>query len=321
MVSQMSAHLRKMNRLVPVAFALGVALLILGDVFLAAPPSNSFTFWLSVSNTSLDLFLFSLVFLLLKREVRKRRDIIDQLAEANRLKNEFLRIAAHDLRSPLNAISLVASQLPTESPQEPRSVASAGGEIRSAARDMLGIIEGVLEAVVLEEGTLILHRQPTDLGLCVGEVVERNRRLSDRKQQEILFSSCEMHWCEIDGARIKQAVDNLIGNAIKFSPRGETITVTIHSEGSNARIEVTDHGPGLTEDDKKGVFGQFQRLSARPTGGETSTGLGLSNARRLVELNGGQIGAESAGPGQGSRFWIELPEEPVTQPSYVAEGI
>ena len=112
---------------------------------------------------------------------------------------------------------------------------------------------------------------------------------------------------EADGIRVKQAVDNLVSNAIKFSPQGESIRVSLEREDDKARVEVADHGPGLTEADKERLFRRFTRLSARPTGGEPSTGLGLANARQLVELHGGTIGAESDGPGQGSRFWITLP--------------
>ena len=253
--------------------------------------------------------LFTTVFVFLKIEIRKRRAANDQLARANRLKSEFLQIAAHDLRNPLNAILLATTQIPREKQDQTADGFDLGAQIRATAGEMLGIIEGLLDTAAMEEGTLKLYRVHLDLADCVGEVIERNHPQAERKKQQLRFSAQEGCIAEVDGGRIKQAVDNLVSNAIKFSPHGASIRVTLACESDKARIEVADGGPGLTEADKERLFRRFERLSARPTGGESSTGLGLANARQLVELHGGALGAESDGSGCGSRFWIELPME------------
>ena len=102
-------------------------------------------------------------------------------------------------------------------------------------------------------------------------------------------------------------LENLIGNAIKYSPERRSIWLSVRRNGGTVVIEVRDEGPGLTEDDKAKLFGRFQRPSARPTGGEIATGLGLSIVKQLVALHEGRVWAESAGPDQGTHFYVELP--------------
>lgn len=303
----MEPDVRRQDLFIGIAFALGLVFLVLPDTYFYTGSITSLHFWLNVGNSALDAVLFTTVFVFLKNEIRKRRAVNDELATANRLKSEFLQIAAHDLRNPLNAILMAASQIPRERPDATEDDSDPGEEIRITAGEMLGIIEGLLDTAAMEAGTLKLNRAYLDLADCVGDVVDRNRLLAEHKNQLLLFSAHDGCVANVDGDRIKQAVDNLVSNAIKFSPRGESISVLLDCEADHARIDVTDHGPGLTPDDKKRLFGRFERLSARPTGGEPSTGLGLANARQLVELHGGKIGAESDGPGTGSRFWIRLP--------------
>jgi signal transduction histidine kinase len=109
--------------------------------------------------------------------------------------------------------------------------------------------------------------------------------------------------------RIREAIDNLISNAIKYSPVGGNISVQVDQDSNNTVIRVVDEGAGLSPEDIGRLFGRFQRLSAKPTAGESSTGLGLSIVKRIVDMHGGEVTANSAGPGQGSTFTITLPAE------------
>jgi signal transduction histidine kinase len=110
-----------------------------------------------------------------------------------------------------------------------------------------------------------------------------------------------------DADRMREAIDNLISNAIKYSPIGGRISVLVNDEDSKTVIRVADEGAGLSPEDLSRLFGRFQRLSAKPTAGESSTGLGLSIVKRIVDMHGGKVTANSAGPGQGSTFTIILP--------------
>ncbi|PYQ40858.1 MAG: hypothetical protein DMF77_17550 [Acidobacteria bacterium] len=145
------------------------------------------------------------------------------------------------------------------------------------------------------------------LGDVARHVVETNGPAARHKSQSLDLV--------VDGAlpvfgdadRLVEVVENLVGNAIKYSPLSSKIVVTALSRDGRALVEVKDAGPGLSEDDKRRMFGRFQRLSATPTAGEPATGLGLSIAKQLAELMGGEVSAASAGPGQGACFTLAMP--------------
>jgi signal transduction histidine kinase len=111
---------------------------------------------------------------------------------------------------------------------------------------------------------------------------------------------------------MREAIDNLISNAIKYSPIGGQITVVVSHDKNNTVIRIADQGAGLSPEDLGRLFGRFQRLSAKPTAGESSTGLGLSIVKRIIDMHGGQVTADSAGPGQGSTFTVVLPATEVS---------
>jgi signal transduction histidine kinase len=141
----------------------------------------------------------------------------------------------------------------------------------------------------------------------VAEVSEANQPSAVNKQQIITVSAPTGHVTMCDSDRMREAIDNLISNAIKYSPIGGRITLLVHHDPDNTIIRITDEGAGLSPEDLGRLFGRFQRLSAKPTAGESSTGLGLSIVKRIVDMHDGQINADSRGPGKGSTFTIILP--------------
>jgi signal transduction histidine kinase len=138
-------------------------------------------------------------------------------------------------------------------------------------------------------------------------VAEANRLSAMNKQQVIEVSAPSGHITMCDSDRMREAIDNLVSNAIKYSPIGGKITLLVNHDADNTIIRVTDEGAGLSPEDLGRLFGRFQRLSAKPTAGESSTGLGLSIVKRIVDMHDGQINADSRGPGQGATFTIILP--------------
>jgi signal transduction histidine kinase len=138
-------------------------------------------------------------------------------------------------------------------------------------------------------------------------VADANQPLAVNKQQSIAVSAPPNVVTMCDADRMREAIDNLISNAIKYSPIGGRISVLVSNEKKKTLIRVADEGAGLSPEDLGRLFGRFQRLSAKPTAGESSTGLGLSIVKRIVDMHGGDILAESAGPGQGATFTITLP--------------
>lgn len=235
----------------------------------------------------------------------------EELRRLSLLKSRFLGMAAHDLKNPMTTILVLADQL-SESCDKADTVGSRRKQlhrIHESVQKMLGIIQALLDSAAAESGQLELRLQPADLARMAIEVAEENRVYAESKQIEI---RCEVPdaplVAKVDGARIRDVMDNLINNAIKFSPPSKAILVAIQKADRKAHFKVMDQGPGLSEEDMKLVFGLYQRLSAQPTGSESSTGLGLSIVKQRVELHSGRVWVESQ-PGEGATFHVELPLE------------
>ena len=153
----------------------------------------------------------------------------------------------------------------------------------------------------------ILAISENNLVELINGVIYNNRVLLLKKKQKIIFDGNQKPInCNCDGKKIIDILENYIGNAIKYSFYGSTIKIKIVKNESDFKISVFDEGPGLTDEDLEKVFGKFTKLSAKPTGNESSTGLGLSIVKKLAELHGGKVGVNSK-LGQGSEFYFTLP--------------
>ncbi len=233
--------------------------------------------------------------------------------EASRFKTELLSIAAHDLKNPLQSI-IGFSALIQEGAEISADAKRYATTIQSAAQRMIKLINELLNTTAIDAGKFILNRFPCSLGELASMVVAANLQQASQKQQRIDFHAEPNCISEVDAERIREVFDNLVSNAIKYSPFGKTIWVRVfRATSSNGealpviRFTVRDEGQGLTEEDMTKIFGRFQRLSAKPTGGESSTGLGLSIAKQLVELHNGKLWVESEGKDKGATFTVELP--------------
>jgi ligand-binding sensor domain-containing protein/signal transduction histidine kinase len=238
-----------------------------------------------------------------RAEAERQREIAQQATE---VKTEMLQIAAHDLKNPLQFV-LGHAEMAEISLGEGKPVGQYVANIHLAAHRMLETLTRLLDASAMDTGQLVLRSQRLDLGYVARLVVEANRAAASRKGQDLGLEVEGELPVTGDAQRLVEVVENLVGNAIKYSPLSSKIQVTARRQDGRAVVEVKDAGPGLTEDDKRRMFGRFQRLSARPTGGEPATGLGLSIAKQLAELMSGEISAASAGPGQGACFTLSMP--------------
>jgi signal transduction histidine kinase len=154
---------------------------------------------------------------------------------------------------------------------------------------------------------ITIRPELVDLAVLVREVATANQPLADNKKQVITVSAPTDCPVSCDGDRMREAIDNLVSNAIKYSPAGGHIELLVDQAPGETHVRVRDEGAGLSPEDMARLFGRFQRLSAKPTAGESSTGLGLSIAKRIVELHGGSISAQSEGAGLGTTFTMRLP--------------
>jgi signal transduction histidine kinase len=179
--------------------------------------------------------------------------------------------------------------------------------IRDAANRLTEMVDDLVSDAMADALDITIRREPVDISVLVQEVAEANRPIAARKEQSITVIAPPDHAAMCDSDRIRDAIDNLVSNAIKYSPIGGAIDLLVAREAGGILVQVRDQGAGLSPEDISRLFGRFQRLSAKPTAGETSTGLGLSIVKRIVDLHGGRIAVESAAPGKGATFKMTLP--------------
>lgn len=234
------------------------------------------------------------------------------LKRLKQINDRFLKIASHDLKKPLLLILDAARQLRGEfSPGRPMAEDGKGtlDLIIESGEYMRRIIEELLELRAIRDGGVRLAKAPADLNAIARQAVERNAAYAKSKGIEIQARlEPGLPQIRADDFQLMQVLDNLLGNAIKFSPAGSRATVRTHSTDGYVVCEVSDTGPGITDADMKKLFVEYAKLSNVPTGNEMSTGLGLSICKELVLLHGGDIGARN-NPGGGVTFQFRLPLE------------
>ncbi len=232
----------------------------------------------------------------------------EQLNEVISEKNEILGIAAHDLKNPLGAMLLTAQHIESSCDSMPIDlIAKFMNNITKTSENMLDIVNKMLQSEQYESEKLILCPEILDLKVVINEIIESYRIKSSKKNIELKCDCNEERIMYFSDAVVsKQIFDNLISNAIKFSPQKTTVTITLSQSDKTVMVSVKDQGPGLSEKDKDSLFKRFSKLSAKPTGGEHTTGLGLSIVKKLVEKLKGRVWCESE-TGKGADFKVELP--------------
>jgi len=260
------------------------------------------------------LLPLGLITLFLSHTVEKRKQaqkkILKQnkeLSELNELKNKFLGIAAHDLRNPLFSIrgysDLILNEEVGKISEEQKEFI---GTINTTSNEMLTLVNDLLDVSIIESGYLEMKCKKEYLIALLENHIKRNKIIAKKKNIKIHSELEEIPEIMLDLNRIAQVFENLISNAIKFSPLDSNIFIKLEKQNDNVKISVKDEGVGISVEDQKQLFGEFKRLSAQPTNGERSTGLGLSIAKKIVDMHGGLIGVYSE-VGKGSTFFFTLP--------------
>lgn len=239
----------------------------------------------------------------------QRKQLVDQLSNANAAKNRFLGMAAHDLRNPLASIRGLAEFL-REGAVGPLSVDQLDliNTIHSASQSMLDLVNELLDVATIESGELKIYREPHNLADLIAKSVAMTNIEAAKKNTRVTIETRGLApVLMLDAAKMRQVIDNLLSNAVKYSPPGSAITATIQSAPAHGTFgfAVQDQGPGIPDNERDKLFKDFSRLSAQPTAGEKSTGLGLAICRKIVEAHGGIITAENL-PAGGCEFRVLL---------------
>jgi signal transduction histidine kinase len=263
----------------------------------AAVATSTADVWVNAWNAASRTVIFisyGLILAALRSEQRRLRAI-------DREREEFLSFMAHELRQPVAAIDVAASAVasaPGLSDAERRVLLG----LRSQARRLTGLAEDMLSIGRLEGG---LTLTPVEVDLCsVAEGVARD--CEEPSRVRIDRSACPVTVLG-DALRLTQAVDNLLSNALKYSPPGTAVEIAVRTDQRNGRIEVRDHGLGMTPSDINRLFRKYGRLSDPSAANVHGTGLGLYLVRLIAESHGGRVFASSEGPARGSVFTLEIP--------------
>jgi signal transduction histidine kinase len=253
-------------------------------------------------------FLYRLVRLKIntnKSLSEKNEQIQTQILELNELtteKNEMIGIVAHDLKNPLTSALTITELLNSEKiTEEQKDHLSL---LKKSLNKMNGLVAKILEIKVLESSSVKTNYTPVDVKQVTEQVISALKIQSDNKNIRIETDLDEVV-ASLDRSLIVQIIDNLLSNAIKFSNAGTKVQVALKEANLTIRLEIDDEGPGIPEEDKPKLFQKFQKLHARPTDGESSTGLGLSIVKKYVEAMNGKVWCESEF-GKGAKFIVEF---------------
>lgn len=228
-----------------------------------------------------------------------------ELTELNRQKDHMIGIVAHDLRGPLGNI-MMCHDVICENLADTATQEEFLGLIYEVAEKALRLIEDLLDVSAIETGQLVLEHKVVPLEGFLDKVIRLNRSPAEKKGIRLELQHEGPDSWTFDPQRIEQVLDNLLGNAFKYSHKDTTVRLVVESDEGRLYFKIFDQGQGIREDDMGQLFAAFQKTRTLPTGSEQSNGLGLSICKRIVELHGGIIQAQSV-YGVGSCFSFSLP--------------
>lgn len=250
--------------------------------------------------------------ILQSQEIQKQLRELEQnnraLQELNSEKQQIIGVVSHDLKGPFNRIFALSQLMSMTGDNLRADQKEYLGKIHQIVADGLSMVRNLLDNRRLEDRGIELNPEPLNITAVVVNLVKQYQSLAEKKQIRINFNQTEAIPAKADKIYLSRVFENLLSNAIKFSPAGKQIHVTISDEGTSVEVSVKDEGPGILAEDQKKLFQKFQKLAARPTAGESSTGLGLFIVKTFIEKMGGTIRCESE-EGKGAKFTVSIKRE------------
>ncbi|MCI0709331.1 MAG: response regulator [Chloroflexi bacterium] len=242
----------------------------------------------------------------IKRFMDERRSLIVQLTHANEVKVRMMQVASHDLKNPLSNLKLLMNVMRKQA-HDPERIQKLVNMAQDSLDAMLRVVEDFLDSGLDNDSDMQVNLRPYEAMTIVRQVL--NQYAVAAYNKNISFHAHNIKGTIMaDANRLLQVLSNLVSNAIKYSPRGSTVTLSAEMVNGLWRLHVIDEGPGIPESERPYLFQPFNRhkISTEPTNGETSTGLGLWIVKEMMALQAGQVGVECPATG-GSIFWVELP--------------
>lgn len=236
--------------------------------------------------------------------------------DLSRLKDEFLSFASHDLKKPLIVMDDIIETMRSDIEQnniDIEDIQELLELLHKSANNMQGVIENFLDTKTLNGEANGLKLKTFNLNQLVSNAIASNQNYAFKKGVSLSGKLAkQLDDVEADEFYIAQILDNLIGNALKFSPVDSRTQVFTRQEADGIYVEICDTGPGLSDKDLQNVFKPHAQLSNKPTGDESSSGIGLTLAKKLVDMHGGEIGARN-NPERGATFWFKVPAKQIAK--------
>ncbi len=240
-------------------------------------------------------------------DVHDQIELSEKLREADRRKDDFLALLAHELRNPLaplrNAVEIMRLKLFDSDPD----LARCRNVIERQVNQLTRLVDDLLDVSRITRGKIKLQMSPLDLAAVVADAVEMSRPLIDARKHELVVQLPETSLTvRGDLVRLTQVIANLLNNAAKYQDDGGRIVLSVTRDGDDATIHVVDHGVGIAAQTLPTVFELFSQVETSVSRAEGGLGIGLSLVRSIVEMHGGSVSATSAGIGSGSQFTVRL---------------
>lgn len=244
-----------------------------------------------------------MLFLFLRKQAQQQR--LEAQKDAVDERNRLIEVLAHDLKNPLGAVRFSARLL-SERPQLDEKIAKLSAMISDATDRSIGIVDSLLQMRDLEDAKGRLQAAELNLDELVEQVIENFSLRARDKSIRIGFTRDKSVEVRADRGALLRVIENLVSNAVKFSPPGTTVAMTVERDGDTATFVIEDEGPGIPPEERSRLFQRYARLTPRPTSDETSTGLGLYIVKELVEAMKGTIRFRPA-PSGGAGFVLRMP--------------
>ena len=241
----------------------------------------------------------------IQKQMRELRQQSQQLESLYHERQQMLSVVSHDLKGPFNRVFALVQLMNMDQSNLTVDQKDYLGKIHQIVADGLSMVRNLLDNRRLEEKGIDLLLEKLNVSAMLNTLVKNTRALAQKKKIELEFEAIPQAWVMTDKLYLNRVFENLISNALKFSPNEKTIWIKVREVNSEIEVSVKDEGPGLSSEDQGKLYQKFQRLSARPTSGESSTGLGLSIAKSFLDKIGGTITCISE-PGKGADFRVRL---------------
>lgn len=241
----------------------------------------------------------------IQRQLKELEEQTKVLNALNAEKQQIISVVSHDLKGPFNRIFALIQLMTISAENLQEDQKEYLGKMHQIVADGLTMIRNLLDNRRLDEKEIDFVPERINVSLLISLLIKNYKTLAEKKKIQLFLEVPQQLFIVTDKLYFNRIIENLLSNALKFSPHESSIHVTLKADNGQIEIRIRDEGPGISAEDQKGLFQKYNRLTARPTGAESSTGLGLYIVKTIVDKLGGEVFCESE-TGKGATFVVRL---------------